>query len=105
VFIRKLEGLGGGSFEGSELFILIIFLIPVYGLLIWAYIEPEESLLFGRRWMYEEEPELSEEAILFNKRVSMIAIIIITFFVIFLLDIKFNYKDKLVNILVLLSTK
>lgn len=67
---------------GSELFIMIIFLIPVYGLLIWSYIEPEESLLFGRRWMYEEEPELTEEAILSSKRASLITIIIITFFVI-----------------------
>jgi len=67
---------------GSELFILVIFLIPVYGLLIWSYIEPEESLLFGRRWMYEEEPELTEEAISSSKRVSLITIIIITFFVI-----------------------
>jgi len=64
---------------GSEWFILIIFLIPVYGLLIWGYINPEESYFFGRRWMYEEEPELSEEAIWFHKRVSMIIIIVITF--------------------------
>ncbi|ABR47934.1 hypothetical protein Amet_1762 [Alkaliphilus metalliredigens QYMF] len=64
--------------RGTELFILIIFLIPVYGLLIWGYREPEESHLFGRRWMYEEEPELSEEVIWLHKRVSMIAIIVIT---------------------------
>lgn len=65
--------------SGSEWFIFIVFLIPVYGLLIWSYIEPEESYLWGRRWMYEEEPELSEEAIWLQKKVSMIALIVITF--------------------------
>ena len=79
-----------GVLSGSDWFLLIIFLIPVYGLLIWAYIEPEESLLFGKRWMYEEEPEFSEEAISFNKRASLIAIIIITLFV--LLGIYRSFK-------------
>ncbi len=64
--------------SGSEWFIFIVFLIPVYGLLIWSYIEPEESYLWGRRWMYEEEPELSEEAIWLQKKVSIIALIVIT---------------------------
>lgn len=76
--------------SGSEWFITIIFLIPVYGLLIWSYIEPEESYLWGRRWMYEEEPELSEEAIWLQKKVSMIALIVITFFI--LLDIYRSFK-------------
>ena len=65
--------------SGAELFILIILLMPVYGLLIWGYINPQESYLFGRRWMYKEEPELSEEAIWFHKKASMIAIVVITF--------------------------
>ena len=76
--------------SGSEWFIMIIFLMPVYGLLIWGYINPEESHLFGRRWMYEEEPELSEEAITSTKKASLIFIIIITFFV--LLNIYRSFK-------------
>jgi hypothetical protein len=64
--------------SGAEWFILIIFLIPVYVLLIWAYRNPAESYFFGRRWMYEEEPELSEEAIWIHKKVSMIIIIVIS---------------------------
>lgn len=76
--------------SGVEWFMLIIFLIPLYGLFIWAYINPEESHFWGRRWMYEEEPELSEEAIWLHKKMSLVAIIIITFFV--LLDIYRSFK-------------
>lgn len=37
--------------SGPEWFLLIVFLIPVYGLLIWSYINPEDSHLLGKRWM------------------------------------------------------
>ncbi|SFG06014.1 hypothetical protein SAMN05660649_00518 [Desulfotomaculum arcticum] len=65
--------------SGAELFIFFTFLIPIYGLLIFGYINPEESFLLGRRWMYKEKPELSEEAIYFYKKASLIGIVVITF--------------------------
>lgn len=68
--------------SGAELFILIIFLIPIYGLLIYAYIDPKESFLFGRRWMYKEEPEFSEEAINFLKKASLIFMVLLTIIVV-----------------------
>lgn len=61
-----------------EIFILIIFSVPIYGLLIWSYIEPEESFFLGRRWMYGKEPELSEGAIKFHKTMSIVSIIVVT---------------------------
>lgn len=64
--------------RGPELFLFIVFLIPVYGLLIWSFVYPEDSHLFGKRWMYEEDPELNEMAIAIHKKVSLIALIVIT---------------------------
>ena len=61
-----------------EIFITFILMIPVYGLLIWAYLFPEESLLWGKRWMYKEEPELSEGAIRYTKVASMSSIVLLT---------------------------
>lgn len=68
--------------SGAELFIFIIFSIPIYGLLIYGYTCPEESILFGRRWMYREEPELSEEAICLQKKASLIGIIVLTLIIV-----------------------
>ncbi|MDX8362650.1 hypothetical protein [Cytobacillus sp. IB215316] len=53
----------------------VIFMIPIYALLIWTYISPEESMLFGNRWMYKEEPELSEEVIRYRKFISLMIMI------------------------------
>lgn len=64
--------------SGPEWFLLIVFLIPVYGLLIWSYINPEDSHLLGKRWMYNEDPELNEVAISLHKKMSLIVLIIIT---------------------------
>jgi hypothetical protein len=60
--------------------ILFIILIPIYALLIWTLIDPRESLLFGKRWMYNEEPELSDEYLRFTKFVTVFIIVILTIF-------------------------
>lgn len=61
-----------------EIYLAIVFAIPLYGVLIWTYLCPEDSLLWGKRWMYKEEPELTEGAIRYTKVVSMISIVIMT---------------------------
>lgn len=61
--------------SGSEIFIIVIFMIPVYGYLIWTYHCPEDSILFGRRWMYKEEPEISPQYIRYTKFASISAMI------------------------------
>jgi 3-deoxy-D-manno-octulosonic-acid transferase len=71
--------------SGSEWFLFVFFLIPIYGLLIWSYLNPEESHLWGRRWMYVEEPELSEDSIWIHKIIIMVIIIVMT--IILLLNI------------------
>ncbi len=65
-----------------DFIMLLIFLLPIYGLLIWQYIEPEESFLWGRRWMYEEEPEPSEELIEYYKKTAIIGIVFMTIVII-----------------------
>ncbi|KNB73042.1 hypothetical protein ADS79_13520 [Brevibacillus reuszeri] len=47
-------------------------------ILIWTYFDPKESILWGKRWMYKEEPELSKGAILYAKVASVIFIVILT---------------------------
>ncbi|HWL23783.1 MAG TPA: hypothetical protein VNR38_08540 [Ureibacillus sp.] len=66
----------------ADLVVLFIFMMPIYGLLIWTYMEPEESLLTGRRWMYKGDPEPSPKAIRYTKFTSMTAMIGIPFIII-----------------------
>ncbi|WP_211279016.1 hypothetical protein [Sutcliffiella halmapala] len=47
----------------ADTILTIILLLPVYGVLIWTFFHPEESMLLGNRWMYKGEPEFSEDAI------------------------------------------
>lgn len=62
----------------ADLILALIFLFPVYIVLIWTYFHPEESMIFGNRWWYKDEPEFSEEAIRFTKFVSIIGIYVLT---------------------------
>ncbi|MEK4508362.1 hypothetical protein [Paenibacillus sp. FSL K6-2524] len=61
-----------------EVFMVFVFMTPLFGVLIWTYFCPEESLLWGKRWMYKEEPELTEGAIRYTKIASLIAIVVLT---------------------------
>ena len=61
-----------------EIFLVFVLMSPLYGVLIWTYFCPEDSLLWGKRWMYKEEPELTEGAIRYTKIVSLISIVILT---------------------------
>ncbi|MBU9714146.1 hypothetical protein [Evansella tamaricis] len=62
----------------AEIILTILLSIPLYGLFIWSYLHPEESMLFGQRWRYQEEPEFSENAIRLSKYGSVIGIITLT---------------------------
>jgi len=44
---------------------------------IWTYVNPKESLLWGRRGIYKEEPEITERAIQNTKKKALITIIIL----------------------------
>ncbi|MCK1999467.1 hypothetical protein MPH47_19930 [Psychrobacillus psychrodurans] len=67
--------------------------MPLNAVLIWSYFYPEESLLFGKRWMYKEDPELSEGAIRYTKVTSLISLIVIA--LIFLISIVIYVIEKL----------
>ena len=64
---------------------LILLLLIPYGLIIWTYFKPKESLLWGRRGLYKEEPEITESAISKTKAKALVTIIIypIIFIIIF----------------------
>lgn len=59
----------------GEVIIAIILMIPIFGALIWTYLCPEESMMFGRRWMYKEEPEMSDEIIRYTKFSALVGMI------------------------------
>ncbi len=62
----------------ADFLLMFILVIPIYGVLIWSYFDPEESLLWGKRWMYKEEPEISEGAIRYTKIMSLVSMILLT---------------------------
>lgn len=59
----------------SEKIIFFILSIPLFAAFIWAFLDPRESMLFGKRWMYNEEPEPSEDAIIFTQFTAVIGFI------------------------------
>ena len=65
----------------------ILLLLILYGIIIWTYFYPKESLLWGRRGIYKEEPEITESAINNIKAKALITIILypIIFIIIFLI--------------------
>ncbi|WP_240035271.1 hypothetical protein [Neobacillus notoginsengisoli] len=63
-------------------FILVV--IPLYATLIWTYFYPEESMLWGKRWLYKEEPEISEDAIRYTKTASLVSLVVLTILLFFI---------------------
>lgn len=61
-----------------DIFLSIVFLIPLYGVLIWSYLNPKESILWGKRWMYNEEPEVSKDATRYIRVVSALSLVGLT---------------------------
>lgn len=78
ILIRKKYIFLEGPFMATKI-LIIVTLIPIYGVLIWSYLNPESSMLFGQRWMYKEEPEFSKGAIAYTKFISLLGIFIVTF--------------------------
>jgi hypothetical protein len=69
----------------ATIFFTVVIMVPIYALLIWTYYEPEESILFGSRWMYKEEPEISSKAVRYTRFVSVTSMIAIPFAVVSLI--------------------
>ena len=69
---------------------LILLLLIPYGIIIWTYFNPKESLLWGRRGIYKEEPEINESAINNIKAKALFTIIL--FPIIFIIIFVFSYS-------------
>ncbi|MER1957153.1 MAG: hypothetical protein ABS942_07225 [Solibacillus sp.] len=75
--------------------LMILLFLPMYGVLIWTYKNPRESLLWGKRGMFKEEPEPTEAAILGMKSRAIIGLVFLTYML--LLGILLIYlEDKVV---------
>lgn len=61
-----------------DIILSAVVLIPLYAVLIWSYLNPQESVLWGKRWMYNEEPDVSKDAIRYIKTVSLCSLIGVT---------------------------
>ncbi|MFC4098897.1 hypothetical protein [Paenibacillus xanthanilyticus] len=59
----------------AQLIFIFMLMIPLFAVLVWTYLDPESSLKWGRRWMYEEEPEYSEGYLRYMKFASLAAIV------------------------------
>ncbi|WP_051382004.1 MULTISPECIES: hypothetical protein [Sediminibacillus] len=57
-------------------FFIIVFGIPFVALLVWSIIKPDQSYLFGRRWMFNGEPKVSELGAFWIRLLSIIMLII-----------------------------
>lgn len=68
-----------------EVFLILVFIGPLIGILIWSYRNPKKSILWGRRWAYKEEPKITEGAISYVKFTSMIGIGVLIFMIIIIL--------------------
>ncbi|OWA37709.1 hypothetical protein B9G55_06585 [Saccharibacillus sp. O16] len=58
-------------------FFMVIIFLPLLGVLIWSFFNPRESLLWGKRWMYKEEPEPSEGALRYIRNASAISAVVL----------------------------
>ena len=66
---------------------LCLFFVPIIVVLIWQYRNPKEAILLGRRWVYKNEPDVSEAAVQYVKYASIFGILfIIMMFLIFILE-------------------
>ncbi|MBB4824835.1 hypothetical protein HNO89_002061 [Sporosarcina luteola] len=60
------------------LILACILFSPLYLFLILQLKYPEETIFWGERWMYNEDPKLSDEGIKYTKIKAIIGIVILT---------------------------
>lgn len=56
----------------------LIICLPLYAVLIWQYLNPKEAMLRGKRWMYQDEPQITESAIRNTKLLSLFGMILLS---------------------------
>lgn len=79
-----------------ENILLFFFILPIYGISFFSYFYPEDSFLFGKRWQFKEDPEISETGIKVIKFVSVIGILMATMILVFAFSDNFYIRISLV---------
>ena len=69
-----------------EFILFFILCIPLYGVLIWSFLCPEESVILGKRWLFNHKLEPSTLAIQYTKWSSLVGLILLTVIFILYLD-------------------
>lgn len=70
----------------AEKIIAVILFIPVILVLLYQIYYPRESILYGKRWQFQNQDlEPSEDAIEYTKKVSKIALAVIVIMLILVL--------------------
>lgn len=87
-----------GGLSLIEAFFALLIMLPLYAVLIWSYFYPVESMLFGERWLYKDEPEFSDIAIGYTKLISIIGIFILTMILVSLI-----FNHFLISLLLVLG--
>lgn len=70
----------------EEKFLMIVFYIPIAGVLLYTIFYPGESATLGKRWQFKQDNlEPSEDIIKYNRTAGIVALIIITVMFAFLI--------------------
>lgn len=86
---------------GEKVVMLFLF-SPIVVLLILSYLKPEEMLLWGKSFIYDEEPEFSEGYIKYTKYASLVALMFIFSLVIRSLSKSLGLLSFLITIIALI---
>lgn len=63
-----------------NIFMYLIFFIPIIGVLLYTIMNPRDAALWGKRWQFKNEDlEPSDEAIKYNRIISIAVLIFVVF--------------------------
>lgn len=82
----------------GELIFYGFWFVILYGIAIWTFLNPEESLIIFRRWEYKEEPVFSDLAVTVQKYGALFVVLFLT-----LIAIHFTVDKPFVSLILALG--
>ncbi|OPJ62870.1 hypothetical protein [Clostridium oryzae] len=72
--------------SAGEIFLTIVFSLPIIFVFLYTAAFPRDSLLFGEKWKYKNQNlEPSEDAIKYTKKKAIIGLIVFVLFILLLI--------------------